>query len=191
MKKPRGLRCINLNPLFKVKLHGFTWLFFSKDLLSNTYNLIHIRDTTKSCCSIVDPSTTLKGQRFSPEISKNQSLNERSRMVWHFRFLPRKPSLENNMRFLTNLQKSLWLLNPLRVNREVFIGKCLKNLGFGRFLNWNCVKNLTENAWPLEPTHGPLEHLGCLGGMAYLSSPTLFQKPNLNHFKFKKKKWSS
>ena len=42
-KKPLGLRPTNLNPLYEIKLHKFTWSFYPKDLLSSTYNLIHIR----------------------------------------------------------------------------------------------------------------------------------------------------
>ena len=36
----------NLNPVYEIKLHRFIWLLYPKDLLSNTYNLIHIRDVT-------------------------------------------------------------------------------------------------------------------------------------------------
>ena len=42
-KKPRGLSPSNLNPLFKIKLHKFTWPLYPKDLLSKTYNFIHIQ----------------------------------------------------------------------------------------------------------------------------------------------------
>ena len=51
IKKPQGLRPINLNPLYKIKLHTFTWSLYPKDLLSSTYNLIHICDATTSNCS--------------------------------------------------------------------------------------------------------------------------------------------
>ena len=36
----------NLNPIYEIKLHIFIWLLYPKDLLSSTYNLIHIRDVT-------------------------------------------------------------------------------------------------------------------------------------------------
>ena len=36
----------NQNPLYEIKFHKFTWQLYPKDLLSNTYNLIHVRDTT-------------------------------------------------------------------------------------------------------------------------------------------------
>ena len=62
-KKPRGLRSTNINPLFKIKLHKFTWPLYPKDLLSSTYNLIHVCDTTTPCCSLVDPLTTPKELR--------------------------------------------------------------------------------------------------------------------------------
>ena len=45
-KKPRGLRPTNLNQLFEIKLHKFTWPLYPKDLLSNTYNFIHVHDAT-------------------------------------------------------------------------------------------------------------------------------------------------
>ena len=108
-------------------------------------------------------------------------------------FLSNKPSLENNMRFLTNLKKSLRSLNPLRVNKKAFIGKNPKSHGFGRFLNLNCVKILTKIAWSLEPTHGPLECLerlsseACLSTPSCLSNPAQFKNPILNYFKFKTK----
>ena len=50
-KKPWGLRYTNLNPLYQIKLHKFTWLLYPKDLLSNTYNLIHVCDTITFNCS--------------------------------------------------------------------------------------------------------------------------------------------
>ena len=89
------------------------------------------------------------------------------------------------------------IFDPLGVNREVFISKNLKSLLFRRFLNWNCVKNSIESTWPLKPIYP--HYLGCLNNMArlsgpeclsalgHLSSPVLFQKSILNHFKFKTK----
>ena len=59
--KKQGLRPTNLKPLLEIKLHRFTWSFNHKDLLSNTYNLIHICDATTLCCSLVDPLATPKG----------------------------------------------------------------------------------------------------------------------------------
>ena len=50
-KKPRGRRNINLNPLCKIKLHRFSWLFYPKNLLSSTYNLIHVHDVASLDCS--------------------------------------------------------------------------------------------------------------------------------------------
>ena len=49
-KNRQGLRLTNLNPLNKIKLHKFTWPFYPKDLLSSTYNLIHIWDATTLDC---------------------------------------------------------------------------------------------------------------------------------------------
>ena len=60
-KKPRGLRLINRNPLFEIKSHRFTWSFYPKNLLSNTYNLIHVRDVSTTRCSLVDSSIPSKG----------------------------------------------------------------------------------------------------------------------------------
>ena len=54
-KKSWGLRPTNLNQLFEIKLHKFTWLLYPKDLLSSTYKLIHIHDAATPCCSLVDP----------------------------------------------------------------------------------------------------------------------------------------
>ena len=60
-KNPRDLRPTNLNLLFKVKLHRFNWMLYPKDLLYNTYNLIHVRDATTPCFSLVNPSISLNG----------------------------------------------------------------------------------------------------------------------------------
>ena len=73
-KKPRGLRPINQNPLFEIKSHRFTWLLYPKDLLSSTCNLIHIRDTTTTCCFLVDASVPPKELQSSNNNSKNQIL---------------------------------------------------------------------------------------------------------------------
>ena len=59
-KKPQGLRPINLNSLFEIKLHKFTYQLYPKDLLFNNYNLIHIHNTTTPHYSLVDHSTTPK-----------------------------------------------------------------------------------------------------------------------------------
>ena len=80
-KKPQDLRPTNLNPLFEIKLHRFTWLFYPKNLLFNTYNLIHIHDVATSYCSLVDSFATSKGLRFSTNDLKIQSLNEKSWMI--------------------------------------------------------------------------------------------------------------
>ena len=50
-KKSRGLRPTNLNPLYEIKLHIFTYPFYPKNLLSSTYNLIHVRNATTFDCS--------------------------------------------------------------------------------------------------------------------------------------------
>ena len=51
-KKPQPLRPTNLiNPLYYIKLYRFTWSFYLKELLSNTYNLIQIHNTTTFNCS--------------------------------------------------------------------------------------------------------------------------------------------
>ena len=60
-KKSWGLRPTNLNPLFEIKLHIFTWPLYPKDLLYRTYNPIHVYDAVTSYCSLVDPSATSKG----------------------------------------------------------------------------------------------------------------------------------
>ena len=49
------------------------WPFYPKDLLSNTYNLIHIHDTTTPYCSLVDPLDISKGLRSSTHNSKIQN----------------------------------------------------------------------------------------------------------------------
>ena len=115
-------------------------------------------------------------------------------------FFSRRSFLRNKRSLKTISMWSLHNFSNLFTLKEVFIGKSMKSLSFGRFLNWNCVKILVEIAWPLKPTHGPLMRLGRLSGMdrlsgleclsppSCLSGPTLFEKPNLNHFKLKKKK---
>ena len=51
-KKSWGLRPTNLNPLYEIKLYRlFTWPFYSKNLLFNTYNLIHVHGATTFNCS--------------------------------------------------------------------------------------------------------------------------------------------
>ena len=47
-KKLWGLKPTTLNPLYKIKLYKFIWLFYPKDLSSDTYNLIHVHDTITS-----------------------------------------------------------------------------------------------------------------------------------------------
>ena len=70
-KKPRGLRPINQNPLFKIKSHRFTWPLYPKELLSSTYNLIHVRDATIACYFLVDHSAHSKRLWYSTNNSKN------------------------------------------------------------------------------------------------------------------------
>ena len=36
----------NLQSLFEIKVYKFTWSLYPKDLLSNTYTLIHVHDVT-------------------------------------------------------------------------------------------------------------------------------------------------
>ena len=67
-KKTIRSSTVNLNPLYKIKLHRFTWLLYLKDLLSNTYNLIHVRDTTISDYSCEYTSTLLRDKGFQPNI---------------------------------------------------------------------------------------------------------------------------
>ena len=64
-KKTTRFKTYQLNPLFEIKLHRFTWTPYPKDLLFNTYNLIHFRDATTLFCSLVDPLTTSNGLRSS------------------------------------------------------------------------------------------------------------------------------
>ena len=73
-KKSWGLKPTNLNPLFEIKLHKFTWPLYPKDFLSSTYNLIHVWDTITPCCSLVDPSVSPKGLSFLTHNSNNRIL---------------------------------------------------------------------------------------------------------------------
>ena len=73
-KKPRGLRPSNLNPLFEIKLHRFIWWLYPKDLVSNTYNLIHVCNVGTPYCSLVDPSAASKGLRSFTQNSKIEIL---------------------------------------------------------------------------------------------------------------------
>ena len=54
-------RPINQNPLFEIKSDKFTWPFYPKDLLSNTYDLIHVRNVANTYCSLVNPLVPPKG----------------------------------------------------------------------------------------------------------------------------------
>ena len=54
-------KTINLNLLYEIKLHRFTCLFYSKDLLFNTYNLIHVHNVTTFDCSNEYTLVSLKG----------------------------------------------------------------------------------------------------------------------------------
>ena len=79
-KKLRGLRPTNLNLLFEIKLHRFTWLFYLKDLLFNTYNSIHVHNTTTLYCSLVSfgHSERIKNffnQRFKDQIFEREIRN--------------------------------------------------------------------------------------------------------------------
>ena len=51
----------NLIFLYEIKLHKFTWSLYPKDLLSSTYNLIHVHDSATSNCSSEYASAWLKG----------------------------------------------------------------------------------------------------------------------------------
>ena len=73
-KKPRGLRPINWNPPFEIKSHKFTYPLYPKDLLSSTYNLIHVCDAATTYCSLVNPQVLLKGLWSSTNNLKNQNL---------------------------------------------------------------------------------------------------------------------
>ena len=64
-KKTARLKAANLNPLYEIKLHIFTWPIYLKDLLSSTYNLIHICDVTTSNCFSEYALASLKGCRSS------------------------------------------------------------------------------------------------------------------------------
>ena len=67
-KKAIRSKTINLNPLYEIKLHIFTWLLYLKDLLSNTYNLIHVRDTAIFDYSCEYTSALLRDKGFQPKI---------------------------------------------------------------------------------------------------------------------------
>ena len=54
-------KTVNLNPLYEIKLHKFTWPLYPRDLLPSTYNLIHIYNETTSNCFSEYASTLLKG----------------------------------------------------------------------------------------------------------------------------------
>ena len=137
-KKPRGLRPINRNPLFEIKSHKFTWPLYPKCLHSITYNLIHVCDITTICCSLVYFSVTSKGLRSSTNNSNNQSLKERTKMVWQIRLFTQRVPIKNT-RSPTNSKISMIFLisnlsyiltrnsNPQRVTRKVFIGKIHKD----------------------------------------------------------------
>ena len=101
-KKPWGLRPTNLNQLFEIKLHKFTWPLYPKDLLSNTYNLIHIHDATTPYCSLVDPLVPLKGLRSSTNHSSIQILE------W---------KIENGVTIKLSLKESIYRI------------RCIKTLG--------------------------------------------------------------
>ena len=105
-KKPRDLRPTNLNPLFEVKLHRFTWTFYPKDLLYNTYNLIHVRDATIPYCSIVNPSVSQKGLQSLTNNSKIQIFELKNMNGVAIRFFSQGVPPKNS-RSLNNLLGSL------------------------------------------------------------------------------------
>ena len=51
----------NLNPLYEIKLYKFVWSIYPKDLLSSTYNLIHVCDIITFDYSDEYTLTSLKG----------------------------------------------------------------------------------------------------------------------------------
>ena len=60
-KKIIRLKTANLNPLYEIKLHRFTWSFYPKEyLLSSSYNLINVHDAKTSDCSSEYTSASLK-----------------------------------------------------------------------------------------------------------------------------------
>lgn len=56
-KKTIRSKTVNPNPLFEIKLYRFTLALYPKDLLSNTYKLIHIRNVVTFNCSSEYTST--------------------------------------------------------------------------------------------------------------------------------------
>ena len=86
IKKTTRSKTTNLNLLYEIKLHKFTWSLYPKDFLSNTYNMIHVRNTIIVDCSSEYTSTLLKGWRSLTQDSNIKSLNKRSGMVCHVRF---------------------------------------------------------------------------------------------------------
>ena len=72
-KKTMKSKTPNLNPLYEIKLHRFTWPLYPKDLHSNTYNLIHVHDAATSNCSIEYTSALLKGWMSLTQDSKLES----------------------------------------------------------------------------------------------------------------------
>ena len=95
-------------------------------ILSRTYNLIHIHDTTTSNCSSEYTLASLKGRRSSTQYSKIESLNESLGMVWYIRLSPHWDPFN---RFEISFQ-SLYDLLPLRSYNEVFIGINPKEVWF-------------------------------------------------------------
>ena len=63
----------NLNPLYEIKLHKFTWLLYPKDLLSSTYNLIYTHEAATSYCSSEYALVSLNGWRSSTQDWKFES----------------------------------------------------------------------------------------------------------------------
>ena len=165
IKKSRGLRPFNINPLFEIKLYKFTLSIYPKDLLFNTYDLIHIHihDTTNPCCSIVDPLVPPNRLLFSTNNSKIQILEWENGNGVAIRIFS-KGVLLKNKRSLNNLLRSLWSFwylfsNPQGVIREVFIGKIHKSFGISSFQIrvWlkfiqNMFLNSTGLTWLLEWT---------------------------------------
>ena len=70
-KKPRGLKPLIYNPLFDIKVHKFTLLFYPKDLLDLWQLYLNLCPRRSTINTLVDSSQPLRGYRSFQQLKFN------------------------------------------------------------------------------------------------------------------------
>lgn len=94
-KKLWGLKPINLNPLYEIKLYKFIWSFYPKNLLFSTFNLIHIRNATTLDCFSGSLQPRWRNEGFQPKIQISNPWLRNQEWYDTINILSMRPFLKN------------------------------------------------------------------------------------------------